>query len=736
MHGFNFAAHEGFGMLAGPVSAFRECWDFDCPDTFEAFVSTAGSIGLGDVVARIRAGYEDRTPRDGVRWIVTYPNSVIWRDCTLAKRPTQPEERHDGTGLTRTLIECPTFNILAPSNGRTHPSGVPYLRVSGGFDTIASYTADERADLLALARTFDQMPRPDAAPPRFRTSIAFDGDRPGDDFNRRAAWDDLLPDWTLVYDRGGTLYLRRPGKDRGVSATINHGGSDRLHVFSTSTVFDAERSYDKFGAYARLRHGDDYGAAARALARNGYGQRVDAAPAAPPPVPSSASSSFVTLAEVDDVFRRWLGDEYDFQALHAVLAAAAAEQLSGDPAWLLLLSGPGNAKTETVQALAGAGAIVTSTISSEGALLSATARRERAKDATGGLLRRIGARGLLVVKDVTSILSMNRDARNTLLAALREVHDGYWERNVGSDGGRSLAWSGRIVLIGAVTTAWDRAHDVIASMGDRFVIVRMDSTTGRITAGRQACANTGQEKQMRGELAGAVGGLLSTVTGDTGSSISDAERDRLLEAANIVTLARTGVEYDYRGDVIDAHAPEMPTRFAKQLMQLVRGAVVLGVDRADALSLAIRCARDSMPPLRLVIVDDVAAHPGAYTHDVRQRLGKPRATVDRQLQALQMLGVLVCQEHDDVYQGKPVTRWSYRLAEGIDPGVLARDHVPDLSPHAHAHTEKDGRDDVSPPGPVAATNISGTVTVPPSDADRQPQPTTGVDHDDDDKFRA
>ena len=93
-------------------------------------------------------------------------------------------------------------------------------------------------------------------------------------------------------------------------------------------------------------------------------------------------------------------------------------------------------------------------------------------------------------------------------------------------------------------------------------------------------------------------------------TVTDEETDRLLAAADLVTLARTGVEYDYRGDVIDAHAPEMPTRFAKQLTQIVRGAVAVGMNRADALRLAIRCARDSMPPLRLAIIDDLAAHPG------------------------------------------------------------------------------------------------------------------------------
>jgi hypothetical protein len=40
---------------------------------------------------------------------------------------------------------------------------------------------------------------------------------------------------------------------------------------------------------------------------------------------------------------------------------------------------------------------------------------------------------------------------------------------------------------------------------------------------------------------------------------------KILETANLVTLSRTGVEFDYRGEMIDAHAPEMPTHLAKQL---------------------------------------------------------------------------------------------------------------------------------------------------------------------------
>jgi len=128
-----------------------------------------------------------------------------------------------------------------------------------------------------------------------------------------------------------------------------------------------------------------------------------------------------TLAETRAAFRKWFGAEYDLGTLDAVLAVAAAEKLPGDPPWLLIISGPGNAKTETVAAVSGLGARVVSTITSEGALLSASPRKSRTKNATGGLLRQVGKRGILAIKDFTSILSANREVRTQVLAALRSV---------------------------------------------------------------------------------------------------------------------------------------------------------------------------------------------------------------------------------------------------------------------------------------------------------------------------
>jgi hypothetical protein len=148
----------------------------------------------------------------------------------------------------------------------------------------------------------------------------------------------------------------------------------------------------------------------------------------------------------------------------------------------------------------------------------------------------------------------------------------------------------------------------------------------------------------------------------------------------------------------------MPTRFAKELAQIIRGAVAIGMERREALRLAIRCARDSMPPLRLALIDDLAANPGSSAIDVRKRINKPRSTVDRQLQALHMLGVLDVSEEEAEYGGKPVARWFYTIAAGIEPRAINPNSLPDLSPPTPRPLEKRESDSSRPTTP---TDISG-----------------------------
>jgi hypothetical protein len=296
-----YPGRTGIGVFAGPISGHVECWDFDDHPVYDAFLEAAEASGLFAIVERIEDGYKDETPSGGMRWLVHYPADVTRQsNQKLARRPKRGDELKAGeTAGVKTLIELPDHAIVAPTNGRVHPTERPYVRVSGGFATISRYTADERDALIRLARTFDAMPRAESRPtsePRAATDT--DGHRPGDEFNQRATWAEVLEPhgWAVVYTRGEVTCWRRPGKQGpGISATTNHAGSGLLYVFSSSTPFEPDRGYSMFSAYALLNHGGDFAAAARTLAAEGYSEPTrDADPNAdtrPPDSPPSTDAS-------------------------------------------------------------------------------------------------------------------------------------------------------------------------------------------------------------------------------------------------------------------------------------------------------------------------------------------------------------------------------------------------------------------------------------------------------------
>ncbi len=104
------------------------------------------------------------------------------------------------------------------------------------------------------------------------------GGRPGDDFNARATWETAFGDsgWEYVNSSGKVSYWRRPGKREGTSGTTGHCANDTsgelFYCFtSNAEPLQAETAYSKFAVFALLHHGGDFGAAATALAAQGYG---------------------------------------------------------------------------------------------------------------------------------------------------------------------------------------------------------------------------------------------------------------------------------------------------------------------------------------------------------------------------------------------------------------------------------------------------------------------------------
>ncbi len=269
----------------------------------------------------------------------------------------------------------------------------------------------------------------------------------------------------------------------------------------------------------------------------------------------------------------------------------------------------------------------------EPALLSGTAKRDRDKGATGGLLTTIGEAGIILCKDFGSVLSMHRESRGQVLAALREVYDGSWTRHVGVDGGRTLSWSGKVGFLGGCTPTIDRAHAVMATMGERFLLYRLPE----VAPDRQATlalAHAGREVEMRAELGRAVAGVFAAELREP-RTLTAAERGRLISLATFAVKARSPVERDGHTREIElVPESEAPARLAKVLEALLAGLDSLGVERERAWQVTTKAALDCVPRLRRQVVELLSRTGELGTKEAAVALDYPTRTTRRALEDL------------------------------------------------------------------------------------------------------
>lgn len=283
----------GLGVVGGRVSGGLVGLDVEGramdEGVWDAYLSLIAASGLAPLLARVADGYTEVTASGGVHLLWRIDDGDGVPSIKLAKRPsTDTELAKKPDDKFKTLIETKSeggFLILAPTAGTVHPDSKPWCLAKGGPAAIVILTRDESDALLNVARMLDQVPtiEPDAPLPRGATPI--DGLRPGDDYENRTDWAEILTPhgWDHISSWGGTRYWRRPGKKIGISATTGRAADrDRLYVFTTSSEFEECKPYTKFGAYALLEHGGNYAAAAKSLSAAGYGTPAPISPAPPP----------------------------------------------------------------------------------------------------------------------------------------------------------------------------------------------------------------------------------------------------------------------------------------------------------------------------------------------------------------------------------------------------------------------------------------------------------------------
>jgi putative DNA primase/helicase len=259
---------EGLCIITGTISGNVVLLEADEPGVADDLRAEIRQAGWGDVVDRMDRGYLEHTPSGGVHWLVRV-DGAIGGNTKLASRPKLDHEKHHEHDDVQVLIETREEGgqvVVAPSAGRTHPTGRAYELVAGGFATIPALTTAEWEGVRSAARRLDEMPEKKIIRGRATTTSApYEGDSIMEWFASRCSWSELLVDtlgWTLVDDSGDVHEWRHPAAHGPISATT---ASDVLYVFSTSTIFPAGEGLSKFAAYALVKHDGDLKKAARHL---------------------------------------------------------------------------------------------------------------------------------------------------------------------------------------------------------------------------------------------------------------------------------------------------------------------------------------------------------------------------------------------------------------------------------------------------------------------------------------
>ena len=292
---------DGIGVFGGAASRCLEMLELDTSDAelYAEFIMNVGEAGLADVWDAITAGYEEQTPGGGRHWPFCVSGGDNKGNIKLALPEPTGDSKQDSKATIETRGNGGWF-VIAPSAGRTHPTGRPYVMASEDMDpaNIATITVEQRDGLYDCARACCKGPKKAAVKPK-PAQPNVDSDSAGNKFISQTTWEDILVPlgWHegMTYENAYGIQTEwaRPGKDPNERSGIVSGEIDQMIVWSSATVLEPTnhngetQSFSRWAVWTFYHYDGDFQKSAKAVH-----QAVDAgmdwkelAKGTPPPPP-------------------------------------------------------------------------------------------------------------------------------------------------------------------------------------------------------------------------------------------------------------------------------------------------------------------------------------------------------------------------------------------------------------------------------------------------------------------
>lgn len=258
----------GIAVVCGKISLYLHCIDFDNKlGNIEKVYKEFCNIPEVNEIVRQNQIVIEKTQSGGYHFVFRCRIEVGNEKLARAVAP-----KTDGKAKIETIIETRGeggYFVCAPSKG--------YELIYGSYENVPEITQEEYFIMIQYCKSFNEyMPEnnfKEISSPKDKRNT---GIKPGEAFaDAPEAADEVRSvleenGWKMVYRRGENEYYRRPGKNKGVSASFN--GKIFYNFSANGDPFDVDKGYSPFQVYGLLKHNGNFGDAARELLKKGYGQ--------------------------------------------------------------------------------------------------------------------------------------------------------------------------------------------------------------------------------------------------------------------------------------------------------------------------------------------------------------------------------------------------------------------------------------------------------------------------------
>jgi len=366
----------------------------------------------------------------------------------------------------------------------------------------------------------------------------------------------------------------------------------------------------------------------------------------PPPGPN--------LQDVRDAYRELLYLEKAHLAMiDYVMALVLGQRLQGENVWSYIIGPPSCGKGVLLDGLRGERGdkgvddIVWLSQMSDAALVSGYKKPGAKKSPDYGLLPKLNGK-ILVIKELTPLLTTMPQSRDKILGQFRDAYDQFFAKKHGNETDISGYYS-KFGFIAAVTPEIDRFRSAMQALGERCLAIRWPPYGNLRALARKAALANDTPLADKQKIMKPVKTFLEKRPGCLSRDvvISPELLDKIIDLGMLTarlrsTVARKDSAFGEQ-TVLYRPEPEVSPRLVKQLVALAKG-IAVSRDRhyviEDDLWLVRQVTRGCLTKRTLQLLDTIHGTKAATVKYLHAATDDSYSTLARDVGDLVMLGVL------------------------------------------------------------------------------------------------